>query len=137
VAGATMNAMEHGNHYRPETLVAVRVLASAGNFCVRSTDRGVGPIPAPGAEAQALKDRLEGRESLRDWGLSLIRNMVDEVNETICEDHLRADPAPERRRPCQRIGLTSVRHRSGAAVIDLYGVIDGFAEEALAAYDEA
>jgi anti-sigma regulatory factor (Ser/Thr protein kinase) len=87
VAGATMNAMERGNGYRPEALVAVRVLASAEELFVRITDRGVGPIPDRGAEAPNLKARLEGRESLRDWGLFLIRNMVDEMNVTNCEYH--------------------------------------------------
>jgi serine/threonine-protein kinase RsbW len=87
VAEATMNAMEHGNGYRAEALVAVQVLASAEDLLVLITDRGRGPVPAPGAEAPDLKAGLEGRESPQGWGLFLIRNMVDEMNVTTGEDH--------------------------------------------------
>ncbi len=68
VAEATMNAMEHGNGYRPEAPVAVRVLASLENLFVRITNRGVGPVPALGAEAPDLGAKLEGREAPRGWG---------------------------------------------------------------------
>lgn len=87
VSEATINAMEHGNGYRPEAPVVVRVLASAEDLFVRITDRGGGPVSAPGAEAPDLEARLEGRESPRGWGLFLIRNMVDEMNVTAGEDH--------------------------------------------------
>ena len=70
-----------------EALVAVRVLASAEDLLVLITDRGRGPVPAPGAEAPDLKAGLEGRESPQGWGLFLIRNMVDEMNVTTGEDH--------------------------------------------------
>ncbi len=87
VAEATMNAMEHGNGYRPEAPVIVRVLASAEDLFVRVTDRGGGSVPAPSADAPDLEARLEGREPPRGWGLFLIRNMVDEINVTAGEDH--------------------------------------------------
>lgn len=86
VAEATMNAMEHGNEYRPEALFAVRVLASAEDLSVLVTDRGSGPVPTPSAEAPDLGARLEEREPPRGWGLFLIRHMVDEMNVTTGED---------------------------------------------------
>lgn len=87
VAEATMNAMEHGNRYRPEVPVTVRVLTSAEDLCVRITDRGGGPVPTPGTEAPDLKAKLEGPQSVRGWGLFLIRNMVDEMNVTADDVH--------------------------------------------------
>jgi len=87
VAEATMNAMEHGNRYRPEATVAVRVLASAENIFVRITDRGAGPLAAPRAGSPDLGAKLAGRETPRGWGLFLVRNMVDEINVTTGEDH--------------------------------------------------
>jgi anti-sigma regulatory factor (Ser/Thr protein kinase) len=86
VAEATMNTMEHGNEYRAEAPVSVRVFASSENLSVLITDRGSSPVPTPGAEAPDLKARLEGGESPRGWGLFLIRNMVDEMNVTTGED---------------------------------------------------
>jgi serine/threonine-protein kinase RsbW len=86
VAEATMNAMEHGNGYRPEVPVTVRVLASAEDLFILITDRGGTSVPT-GAEAPDLEAKLEGRETPRGWGLFLIRNMVDETNVTTGEDH--------------------------------------------------
>ena len=42
VAEATMNAMEHGNHYEPDLPVAIQVLTSADELIVRITDHGGG-----------------------------------------------------------------------------------------------
>src|ERR687889_1890704 len=45
VAEATMNAMEHGNHYRPEAPVKIQVLSSEADLSVRITDQGGSPVP--------------------------------------------------------------------------------------------
>lgn len=87
VAEATMNAMEHGNKYRSALPVTVRVLTSTKDLFVLITDRGGGPIPTPGAEAPDLEAKLEGLQSVRGWGLFLIRNMVDEMNVTTDAAH--------------------------------------------------
>ena len=47
VAEATMNAMEHGNRYRPEVPVKIQVLASDADLLVRITDQGGSPVPDP------------------------------------------------------------------------------------------
>src|SRR5215217_6518142 len=44
VAEAMMNAMEHGNGYRPELPVTIQVLASETDLLVRVTDRGEGQL---------------------------------------------------------------------------------------------
>jgi serine phosphatase RsbU (regulator of sigma subunit)/anti-sigma regulatory factor (Ser/Thr protein kinase) len=80
VAEATMNAMEHGNEYRPESKVGIRVAHGADTVRVRVTDRGrAGEVPEP--EAPDLEAKLAGRQRPRGWGLFLIKEMVDEARE--------------------------------------------------------
>jgi serine phosphatase RsbU (regulator of sigma subunit)/anti-sigma regulatory factor (Ser/Thr protein kinase) len=79
VAEATMNAMEHGNHYQPDLSVAVQVLVGEKELQVRITDSGGGhAIPEP--DAPDLEAKLTGAQSPRGWGLFLIRNMVDDMH---------------------------------------------------------
>jgi len=81
VAEATMNAMEHGNEYRPDRPVSIRVLESLGSLRVQISDRGGAGEVAP-AEAPDLEAKLEGRQKPRGWGLFLIEKMVDEARVT-------------------------------------------------------
>jgi serine/threonine-protein kinase RsbW len=81
VAEATMNAMEHGNHYRAELPVLIEVSASDTQLSVKITDEGSGP-PAFHAETPDLKAKLQGKQSPRGWGLFLIKNMVDDMEVT-------------------------------------------------------
>jgi anti-sigma regulatory factor (Ser/Thr protein kinase) len=82
VAEATMNAMEHGNVYRPEAPVKVRVRASADELVVAISDQGSGAVPNPDAVTPDLEAKLQGLQKPRGWGLFLIQNMVDEMNIT-------------------------------------------------------
>jgi serine phosphatase RsbU (regulator of sigma subunit)/anti-sigma regulatory factor (Ser/Thr protein kinase) len=80
VAEATMNAMEHGNQYDPERQVRILVQQSGEKLLVHVTDQGGGrEISAPAAPD--LEAKLAGAQSPRGWGLFLIKNMVDEMNE--------------------------------------------------------
>jgi anti-sigma regulatory factor (Ser/Thr protein kinase) len=75
-----MNAMEHGNSYRADLPVRVEVLLGAQRVLVRISDQG-----DPGTEPVELPDidaKLAGLQRPRGWGLFLIRNMVDGVDET-------------------------------------------------------
>jgi len=87
VAEATMNAMEHGNRYRPELPVELQVLVTDQDLLVRITDRGSGPPPKEDADAPDLLAKLEGVQTPRGWGLFLIKSMVDEMNITGDEGH--------------------------------------------------
>jgi anti-sigma regulatory factor (Ser/Thr protein kinase) len=78
VAEATLNAMEHGNHYQEELPVDVQVQASPTELVVRIRDRGTGDS-AEVAATPDLTAKLAGEQSPRGWGLFLIRNMVDEM----------------------------------------------------------
>ena len=75
VAEATMNAMEHGNQYRAERPVELRVLACDIAVAVQITDRGSVMIPA--APVPDLQAKLQGTQSPRGWGLFLIKSFVD------------------------------------------------------------
>ena len=87
VAEATMNAMEHGNEYRPEVPVKIQVLSSEADLSVRITDQGGSPVPDPNKAAPDLEAKLEGLQTPRGWGLFLIKNMVDEMHVTSDESH--------------------------------------------------
>jgi anti-sigma regulatory factor (Ser/Thr protein kinase) len=86
VAEATMNAMEHGNHYRAELPVLIKVLVSEADLSVKITDAGSGP-PVFHSETPDLEAKLEGMQTPRGWGLFLIQNMVDEMHITSDEVH--------------------------------------------------
>jgi serine/threonine-protein kinase RsbW len=86
VAEATMNAMEHGNHYRAEVPVVIEVSASHAELSIKITDEGSGP-PAFHSEMPDLEAKLEGMQPPRGWGLFLIKNMVDDMNVTGDEHH--------------------------------------------------
>jgi serine phosphatase RsbU (regulator of sigma subunit)/anti-sigma regulatory factor (Ser/Thr protein kinase) len=79
VGEATMNAMEHGNAYRSDVPVSIRVRASADRLTVEISDRG-GDRPLPRHEVPDLDAKLAGEQAPRGWGLFLIKNMVDELS---------------------------------------------------------
>ena len=73
-----MNAIEHGNQYRPE-LPGRRSRCSPprpSSGCASPTRAASEPIPE--AETPDLEAKLEGLQTPRGWGLFLIENMVDE-----------------------------------------------------------
>jgi serine phosphatase RsbU (regulator of sigma subunit)/anti-sigma regulatory factor (Ser/Thr protein kinase) len=78
VAEATMNAMEHGNHYRADAPVCLQALASETELVVRIQDEG-GAVPIPEAESPDLDAKLAGLQTPRGWGLFLIKNLVDDM----------------------------------------------------------
>jgi anti-sigma regulatory factor (Ser/Thr protein kinase) len=78
VAEATMNAMEHGNHYQADKPVLIVVDVSTSQLKVEITDYGGGnELPEP--ETPDLEAKLDGLQSPRGWGLFLIKNLVDEM----------------------------------------------------------
>jgi serine phosphatase RsbU (regulator of sigma subunit)/anti-sigma regulatory factor (Ser/Thr protein kinase) len=81
VGEATMNAMEHGNEYRADRPVAIRVLTRDGAVRVQISDSGGAP-PDREREVPDLEAKLAGAQRPRGWGLFLIENMVDEMRET-------------------------------------------------------
>ena len=78
VAEATMNAMEHGNHYQPDIPVIISVRASASSLAVRISDQGEGPA-AIEPQTPDLEAKLAELQTPRGWGLFLIKNLVDDL----------------------------------------------------------
>jgi serine phosphatase RsbU (regulator of sigma subunit)/anti-sigma regulatory factor (Ser/Thr protein kinase) len=81
VGEATMNAMEHGNEYRADRPVSIRVVQTSERLSVLVSDQG-GADELSAAEAPDLQAKLEGRQKPRGWGLLLIEKMVDETRTT-------------------------------------------------------
>jgi serine phosphatase RsbU (regulator of sigma subunit)/anti-sigma regulatory factor (Ser/Thr protein kinase) len=86
VGEATMNAMEHGNEFRADRPVAIRVRASAEQVSVTVTDHG-GGAPIRQVDEPDLDAKLAGEQPPRGWGLFLIERMVDEMRVTSDERH--------------------------------------------------
>jgi anti-sigma regulatory factor (Ser/Thr protein kinase) len=86
VAEAALNAMEHGNRYRAELPVLIEVSVTEADLSVKITDEGGGPS-AFHSETPDIEAKLEGMQTLRGWGLFLIRNLVDDMNVTGDEHH--------------------------------------------------
>jgi serine phosphatase RsbU (regulator of sigma subunit)/anti-sigma regulatory factor (Ser/Thr protein kinase) len=82
VAEATMNAMEHGNHYLPDKPVSIKVLASSAALSVHITDHGGTRTLStnPEIEVPDIEAKLAELQTPRGWGLFLIKNMVDEMH---------------------------------------------------------
>jgi anti-sigma regulatory factor (Ser/Thr protein kinase) len=86
VGEATMNAMEHGNQYREDQPVEIRVQTVDTMLSVFITDQGGGQsIPEP--KTPDLEAKLAGEQSPRGWGLFLIKNMVDDLHVTTDDRH--------------------------------------------------
>jgi serine phosphatase RsbU (regulator of sigma subunit)/anti-sigma regulatory factor (Ser/Thr protein kinase) len=81
VGEATMNAMEHGNEYRADRPVSIRVVQTPQRLSVLVSDQGDADELQP-AEQPDLQAKLEGRQKPRGWGLLLIEKMVDETRTT-------------------------------------------------------
>jgi anti-sigma regulatory factor (Ser/Thr protein kinase) len=87
VSEATLNAMEHGNHFQAGLEVGIRVVASQAEVLVTVVDQG-GALPVPPATAPDLDAKLAGLQSPRGWGRFLMQQMVDEViDETDGQEH--------------------------------------------------
>jgi serine phosphatase RsbU (regulator of sigma subunit)/anti-sigma regulatory factor (Ser/Thr protein kinase) len=86
VGEATMNAIEHGNHNRPELPVEIRVVTDDTDLKVQITDQG-GERPIPEVETPDLEAKLAGLQTPRGWGLFLIQEMVDDLRTAVDEHH--------------------------------------------------
>lgn len=85
VAEATMNAMEHGNGYRPDLPVTVTVRISDEQLSILIVDQG--DVPKLDFQDPDLEAKLAGAQSPRGWGLYLIKNMVDEMDSRLEAGH--------------------------------------------------
>jgi anti-anti-sigma factor len=155
VSEATINAMEHGNHYQEELPVEVRVRVSEHSLEVDITDQGGGQAILE-TEDPDLEAKLEGEQSPRGWGLFLIKNMVDQMRVITDKKHHTIElilylnsgsllrdgqikrTSGERNMSKVNVMMNVRKLEKNASVIDIQGEINAFAENALMdAYTQA
>ena len=81
VGETVMNAIEHGNEFRPELEVDIQVCSNEDTVSVLVTDQG-GDKVIPATAVPDIEAKLAGEQTPRGWGLFLIEKMVDEVKST-------------------------------------------------------
>jgi serine/threonine-protein kinase RsbW len=87
VAEACINAMQHGNKWRPEARVVVHMNLSDDRFIISVIDQGSGIPEVP--EYPGVVKIIEENASPRGLGVFMIQQLVDEVrfNETADGGH--------------------------------------------------
>ena len=87
VAEACINAMQHGNKWRPEARVVVHMNLSDDRFIISVSDQGGGIPEVP--EYPGVTKIIEENASPRGLGVFMIQHLVDEVrfNETADGGH--------------------------------------------------
>ena len=88
VAEACINAMQHGNKWRPEARVVVNMNFRDDTFIVSVMDEGDGMPEVP--EYPGIVRIIEEEEPTRGLGVFMIQQLVDRVkfNQTITEGHV-------------------------------------------------
>jgi len=88
VAEACINAMQHGNKWRPEARVVVNMNFRDDTFIVSVMDQGGGMPEVP--EFPGIVRIIEEDESTRGLGVFMIRQLVDGVkfNQTTKDGHV-------------------------------------------------
>jgi serine/threonine-protein kinase RsbW len=76
VGEACLNAIEHGNKLDTSTKVGVTLTVEATKLqvAVKDEGKGVREIPLP-----SIKNKMEGKEKPRGWGIFLIKSLMNEV----------------------------------------------------------
>jgi serine/threonine-protein kinase RsbW len=88
VAEACINAMQHGNKWRPEARVVVNMNLSDDRFIISVIDQGDGVPEVP--EYPGISRIIEENASPRGLGVFMIQHLVDEVrfNQTADGGHM-------------------------------------------------
>ena len=88
VAEACINAMQHGNKWRPEARVVVNMNFRDDTFIVSVMDEGDGMPEVP--EYPGIVRIIEEEEPTRGLGVFMIQQLVDRVkfNQTTTEGHV-------------------------------------------------
>ena len=83
VGEAFINAVEHGNRGRVDRQVILRFCREGDGLRVEVVDCGKG-FDLDRLEVPHLREKIEGRESRRGWGLFLMRGLVDHLEVDRC-----------------------------------------------------
>lgn len=85
VSEATMNAMEHGNQYRANSPVTIRVYHVDDTLAVHVIDESQEEVISERVTPD-IEAKLAGLQSPRGWGLFLIENMVDKMTSSYTDE---------------------------------------------------
>jgi serine/threonine-protein kinase RsbW len=88
VAEACLNAMEHGNKWRPDARVIITMRFDDHTFSVSVMDEGEGLVELP--EDPDIEKKIEELDTPRGLGIFLIRKLVDQVefNQLTSQGHM-------------------------------------------------
>jgi serine/threonine-protein kinase RsbW len=79
VSEACLNAIEHGNQLDASTQVLVLLSIDANRLSIDVTDEGRGGPPPNHFPEPDIKRKVAGQETLRQMGIYVIQNLVDEA----------------------------------------------------------
>ena len=79
VAEACINAIEHGNQFKPGISMGLVLSMSPGELEVKVLDDGNGLDKPPSPEKPDIDRKMSGEEEARGMGMFLIQALVDEV----------------------------------------------------------
>jgi serine/threonine-protein kinase RsbW len=79
VSEACLNAIEHGNQLDASTKVLVLLSIGADRLAIDVKDEGHGGAPADTFPQPDIRRKISGQESLRNMGMYIIQNLVDEA----------------------------------------------------------
>jgi len=79
VAEACLNAIEHGNQLDASTKVLVLLSVGADRLAIDVKDEGHGSPPTGAFPQPDIRRKVSGQESLRNMGIYIIQNLVDEA----------------------------------------------------------
>jgi len=79
VSEACLNAIEHGNQLDASTQVLVLLNIDADRLSIDVTDEGRGGPPPNQFPEPDIKRKVAGQETLRQMGMYVIQNLVDEA----------------------------------------------------------
>lgn len=79
VSEACLNAIEHGNQLDASTQVLVLLSIDADRLSIDVTDEGRGGPPPNQFPEPDIKRKVAGQETLRQMGMYVIQNLVDEA----------------------------------------------------------
>jgi serine/threonine-protein kinase RsbW len=78
VGEAALNAIEHGLSRDPSGMVIIRLESDREGIRITVSNKGR-PFVPPDAKPD-IKDKIEGKDRPRGWGLFLIKQLADDVS---------------------------------------------------------
>jgi serine/threonine-protein kinase RsbW len=75
---AALNAIEHGVSRDPSETILVQLASDREGMCITVSNKGR-PFVSPGTRPD-VRDKIEGKDRPRGWGLYLIKQFADDIS---------------------------------------------------------